>query len=594
MPMEGIRANWTLKDSTPPTGRGVGALYERLLAARGGIECLGVQELPATDTLPGATAAAERIVAAIERGARIAIHGDYDADGITGSIILHSVLKVVAPTLEVPIKIPHRINDGYGLSEAGLLELRTQGIDLVVSVDCGITSVDEIKAANDAGLEVIITDHHEFVRDEAGEIVLPDASVVVHPRLPGATCYEWLAGAGVAWTLACAIAKAHCNSENIPTVLRTTMAEAMAFAAIGTIADVVELLGANRVLAKGGLERLAKTPNLGLQALLKECGAVGPISEELIKFQLAPRLNALGRLGSAQQAIELFQTTDPKEAARLAGEISAVNMKRRALQDTMVEEACARVEGTPAVVVLGDPSWKQGLCGPAASKVAERFNCPVVLLEACDGGISKGSARSIPGVSIRDGLVDCEDLLERFGGHAAAAGLTLETSNVEQLRAALETYFSRMDLAAATIAVDCRSSLAEVGSMHALREMGNLAPFGPGNLEPRVLIEGVRVVQTKWIGADKTHLKLQLTDSTQRTVDAVWFRAKEHREAIEEAFKFEVKLVVEPGINSFNGYTTPQLRIVDLATSYKVTVDPAAIAGRSTPTRSSASRAVDA
>jgi single-stranded-DNA-specific exonuclease len=589
MPMKGIRANWTLKDTACPTGSGVDALYARILAARGGIKQLGVQELPATDTLPGATEAAQRIVSAVENGQRIAIHGDYDADGITGSIILHSVLKVIAPTLDVPIKIPHRINDGYGLSEAGLLELRAQGIDLVVSVDCGITSVGEVEAAHAVGLEVIITDHHEFLP----EGLLPQG-IVVHPRLPGATCYPWLAGAGVAWTLACAIAKAHCNSENIPTVLRTTMAQAMAFAAIGTIADVVELRGENRMLAKGGLERLAKTPNLGLQALLKECGAVGPISEELIKFQLAPRLNALGRLGSAQKAIELFQTTDPKEAVKLAKEISAVNMKRRALQDAMVEQACAMVEGDPAVVVLGHPSWKQGLCGPAASKVAERFNCPVVLLQECDGGIAKGSARSIEGVSIRDGLVECQDLLERFGGHAAAAGLTLKTSLVGSLRVALEAYFSTVERAAASIAVDCRSSLEEVGSRHALRAMGELAPFGPGNPEPRVLLEGVRVVQTKWIGADKTHLKLQLTDSNKRTVDAVWFRAAEHREAIEEAFRFEVNLVAEPGINSFNGYATPQLRIVDLGIPHNVTEEPAAISGTSVPARSAASRAVDA
>jgi single-stranded-DNA-specific exonuclease len=265
----------------------------------------------------------------------------------------------------------------------------------------------------------------------------------------------------------------------------------------------------------------------------------------------------------------------------------------------MMTQACEMVAEEhppePSVIVLAKEGWSQGLCGPAASKVAERFNCPVLLLEACPGGVAKGSARSIEGISIRDGLVACDEILTRYGGHAAAAGLTVATARVGELREALEAYFRGKQRASAAINVDCRATLEEVGNLKSLEAVRELAPFGPGNREPMVLVEGVEHIQTKWIGSDEAHLKLRFKDRQGRAVDAIWFRASELRAKIKTAFKHgAVDLVVEPGINSFAGARTAQMRVVDMREAYKVTVEPEATSGMSAGERSSASRAVDA
>ncbi len=580
--MLGFSSQWIIHDNSPPSHGIQGGLRDRLLKMRSGdgeSESLdtSLSKLDDPDVLPGAVEAGEMLAQALADRRSIAIYGDYDVDGISASTLLRSMLRTIAPDAEIPIRIPNRLEEGYGLNSQGLRELRDRGSDLVVTVDCGITSIDEVAEASEIGLDMIVTDHHEPLQGSDGGLILPQAKVVAHPRLPGASGYPELAGAGVAFKVAWATARAHCGSERVPTVLREALVEALPFAAMGTIADVVPLTGENRILAAQGLRRMVGSQNIGLTALLKECGAGNDIDEELIKFQIAPRINALGRLGSAQPALDLFAEHDPAQAKILAKQLTEVNLRRRAAQDELVAQAIERViaEGQDTsdhpIIVLADSRWQQGLCGSAAAKVLERFNRPVILMEVCEDGIARGSARSIEGYSVRNALLSCESILDRFGGHDAAAGLSLAKENVEELRKGLVAHASsQLDDAALqpTLDVDCRASLWEMGSIDEIHRMRELAPFGHGNPEPKVLVEGVRAIQHRWIGAEEAHLKLVVIPGDAKpgaaAVDAIWFRADRHRKKIDEALRHgTLDLVVEPGLNTFNGRTNAQMKVAD-------------------------------
>ena len=580
--MLGFSSQWIIHDNSPPSNGIQGGLRDRLLKIRANhvdSDSLdtSLTRLDDPNALPGAVEAGESLAKAIADRRSIAIYGDYDVDGISASTLLRSMLRAIAPDAEIPIRIPNRLEEGYGLNSKGLRELRDGGADLVVTVDCGITSITEVAEANEYGLDMIVTDHHEPLQEASGGLMLPEATVVAHPRLPGASGYPELAGAGVAFKVAWATARAHCGSERLPAVLREALIEALPFAAMGTIADVVPLTGENRILAAQGLRRMAGSGNIGLNALLKECGARDEIDEELIKFQIAPRINALGRLGSAQPALDLFAESDPATARILAKQLTEVNMQRRAAQDELVAQAIERVlsEGQDQpdhpIIVLADSRWQQGLCGSAAAKVLDRFNRPVILMEICEDGLARGSARSITGYSVRDALLSCESLLERFGGHDAAAGLTLAKENVDALREGLVVHArTQLDDAALrpVLDVDCHASLWEMGSIDEIHRMRELAPFGHGNPEPKVLVEGVRAIQHRWIGAEGAHLKLVVIPGDAKpgaaAVDAIWFRADQHREKIDEALRHgTLDLVVEPGLNTFNGRTNAQMKVAD-------------------------------
>ena len=580
--MRGLRAQWILKDDSPPSSGATGGLRDRLLALRGdmaGADPLDVSLIRLDDpsTMAGAQEAGECLARALADGKRIAIHGDYDVDGIAASTLLKHVLTTIAPDQEIPIRIPNRLDEGYGLSTKGLLEMRSQGVDLVVSVDCGITSIEEVAVANDAGLEMIISDHHTPLTDANGDCMLPDAKVVVHPRISGSSGFPDLAGAGVAFKIAWAVARAHAGSERVPSILREALVEALPFAAMGTIADVVPLVSENRVIAAQGLRRMRSTHNIGLKALLAECAAPPDVDEEFIKFQIAPRINALGRLGSAQPALDLFAESDMAKAAGIARHLTEINTVRREAQNELFQTALERVieEGQDQpdhpIIVLAEAAWKQGLCGPAAAKVAEKFNRPVVLMEICEDGVARGSARSVDGYSIRDGLASAHHVLERYGGHDAAAGLAVAADRIPELLACMLDH-ARAQLGTsslqATLEVDCRASLSEIGSVQEIRRMRELSPFGHGNPEPKVLLQGVKAIQTRWIGGGEDHLKLVLVSADKprgsRSVEAIWFRASEHRSAIDEAIaRGPLDLVVEPGINTFNGSTVAQMKIAD-------------------------------
>ena len=595
--MQGIVSRWKWRSPSAGDAAGGGTsgpLADRVLRGREIEDPVaflddGYGRVVPPEGLTGAVEAGQRLSEAIATGRRIVIHGDYDFDGIAASAILARSLRLLAADADVRVVLPDRYQGGYGLSVEGLRRIREEGTDLVVAVDCGITAIDAIESARVDGLEVMVLDHHSFIRDEQGEIVLPPASVVVHPGLPvedpGCVGTDHLCGAAVAFKVVWATARAHFGSDRVPAVMKRELVEATILAGLGTIADVMPLVEENRALAALALRGLPNSGISGLRALLVESGhglQDGPVHEETVQFQLAPRINALGRFGSAMPAIELLTLAEDADgtsarAAEMAAGISATNLERRSAERAIVEEATARAEAegqTAAdhpVIVLGDPNWKRGLVGPAAAKLVDRFARPVILFEACDDGIARGSARSIHGYSIHDGLAAAAPLLESFGGHAAAAGCAVQTTRLDDLRAALVDH-ARIEIAAVdltpVVEIDCRAVIEEMDEVEDVEGVRELAPFGPGHPRPSVLVETVRPIETRWVGQDQGTLQLRFAGAGARSVKAVWFGAGRHRDAIESAIKGgAIDIVATPDLNRWRGRVEPNLMIQDLRAS---------------------------
>ena len=592
--MNGITSTWKWRS---PSGRDPGSpslqpnLATRVLEGRSIEDPVAFLDssygrIAPPEGLAGAVEAGTRLAKAIEEGSKIVIFGDYDFDGIAASTILQRSLRLMAPSQSIEVMLPNRYEGGYGLSVNGLEQIRAQGADLVIAVDCGITAIDAIQAAANNGLEVMVLDHHRFVRDEQGEIILPAASVVVHPGLPvtgvAQIGTDHLCGAAVAFKVVWATARSHFRTERVPAVMKQELVEATILAGLGTIADVMPLVEENRALAALALRGLPGSKMPGLRALLLESGHGpddGPVHEEVIQFQLAPRINALGRFGSPMPAVELLTSVDTgpdgvRASTTLAREITSVNLQRREAGRAIVEEAITRAEaeGQTAddhpVIVLADPGWKRGLVGPACAKLVDRFARPVILFEACDDGIARGSARSIEGYSIHAGLESASEWLESYGGHAAAAGCSCHLERLDQLRLALVQHatreIAREDLTS-VIEIDCRALMAEIDEVRDIEVVRSLAPFGPGHPRPAVLIETVRPIESKWVGADQGTLQLRFAGEGARSVKAVWFGAGRHRAAVEKALKSgPLDLVATPDLNRWQGRVEPNLMIQDL------------------------------
>lgn len=586
----GILSRWRLTGRRESSAGGGGALLDRLVAVRGSkpipMNEIRFRNLEEPARLAGAIEAGERISQAIDEGRRIVIHGDYDFDGIASSSILKRMIHAVAPDHEVEIVLPDRYETGYGLSTQSLLDMRDDGVDLVIAVDCGITAHESIAAGNAVGLETMVLDHHTIPRSEDGSFDLPAASVVVHPHLPTsfdeAEAVREACGAAIAFKVSWALITTRFGQvKTSPEVVKREWREAVILAGLGTIADVMPLTGENRVLAALALQRLGTTRLPGLQALLELSGhdfEQQIVHEETVQFQLAPRINALGRIGSAMPAVELLCDLDDEDSGRarvLATAIDAANERRREEERRIVAEAVDRAEAeghtTPhhPVIVLADPGWRRGLVGPACSRLSERYGRPVLLMEAGNDGMARGSARSTPGYSIHDGLLSCEHLLERFGGHAAAAGFTLGLDRVEELRQELVQHASATLSAdrelVSTVDIDVEVEVEDLIDIENLRQLRLLAPFGQGNPKPVVLLPRVRPIEIRWVGGSKDTLQLQIAGLGNRILKAVWFRVGDHRDRIEEALNSgPVDLVGSPDIDRWRGKEQPKMMLRDL------------------------------
>ncbi|MDR7400790.1 MAG: single-stranded-DNA-specific exonuclease RecJ [Armatimonadota bacterium] len=445
--------------------------------------------------------AADRLAAAVRRGEPIAVYGDYDADGVCGTAILLRGLAQVGAA--VRFLIPHRLRDGYGVRDALLLALADDGHRLVVTVDCGVTAVDEVARAVSRGQEVIVVDHHQ------PEHRLPAAAAVVDPwRADAPGSFREYAAAGLAFQLLRAVRR-RLGVPDLP-------ADVLDLAAVGTIADVVPLRGPNRILARWGLHRLSTGPCAGLAALAAAAGLTGEITARHVGFILAPRLNAAGRLADAAAAVRLLTTEDPAEAGALAGQLDALDQQRRALCDQILAQALQQVaagglERAPAVVVAGE-GWHPGVLGIVAGQLCERYYRPAVVLTIQEGR-ARGSARSIPALHLVQALADCADVLERYGGHAQAAGVEVRADRIEEFARRFTGAVAarlRPDDLVPTLTIDAEIRLSDL-TLELAEQLRRMEPFGAGNPEPILACRGLVALATRAVG-DGQHLRLGVTD----------------------------------------------------------------------------------
>ncbi|MCY7860322.1 single-stranded-DNA-specific exonuclease RecJ [Bacillus haynesii] len=493
--------------------------------------------------------AVRRIKQAISDQEKIMIYGDYDADGVTSTTVLLQMLKKCSA--QADFYIPDRFKEGYGPNEAAFRGIKESGYSLIITVDTGIAGVHEAEVAKELGIDLIITDHHE-----PGP-VLPDAYAIIHPKQPGCGYpFKELAGVGVAFKLA------HALNGELPEDL-------LDLCAIGTIADLVPLHNENREIAKRGMEQFRKTKRPGLKALAKIAGAeIHSADEETIGFQIAPRLNAVGRIEQADPAVYLLNTEDETEAEELAEDINALNKERQKIVNQMTEEAVQMIEEEgldQPVIVAARPGWNPGVVGIVASKLVERFYRPAIVLGIDEEkGIAKGSARSIKGFDLFQNLSECRDILPHFGGHPMAAGMTLNLEDVSALRERInrqaEAVLTEEDfIPVQDVDLCCRLEDITIDS---IAEMNMLAPFGTGNPKPFVLVSDVKIDDARKIGANKNHLKLVLADGENK-LDCIGF----YKGAIEEGIVpgAKISIVGELSINEWNNRKKPQLMIKDAA-----------------------------
>jgi single-stranded-DNA-specific exonuclease len=553
---------------------GVPPIVAQLLLARGVYEPDQVRTfldarltgLRDPDLLPGAAEAADRVYAAIQGRRKIFVYGDYDADGMTATAILLGCLKVLGA--DASYYVPNRLEEGYGLNSEALRTLAERGASLVVSVDCGIASLAEAETAREIGLELIVTDHHEMAA------TLPAAAAIVHPRLPG-TSYPFggLCGAGVALKLAWAICQRASQAKKVSEPLRNYLLSAVGLAAIATVADMVPLIDENRILVRHGLNSLKAMPPLGLAALMNvtKLSEKPSLDSEDLAFTIAPRLNAAGRFGTAQLAVELLTTDDPERANYLASYIHEQNSSRDSLERSIQIAAAKQLkddfdpEGDSALVLAGR-GWHAGVIGLVAGRLAEKHHRPVVLIALDQLGVKPGigSARSPNGLNLHAALAACSEHLVGFGGHAAAAGLKIEEARIDAFRAAFCEYAGCESTGATRVGeirIDAEGPLAQLTSQ-TVQQIQMLAPFGTGNPRPVLCATGVRLAEPpKRIGSGERHLALKLVQH-RTTMRGVGFGCADWADELAAA-DCPLDIAFKPVINEFRGRSTVEVQLVD-------------------------------
>lgn len=515
--------------------------------------------------LPGVPEAAQRIFAAIQAKQRLIVYGDYDVDGMTAVGLLMQCLKLLGA--DVGYYVPHRLEEGYGLNREALTQLASQDANVVITVDCGIASVDEARTAHELGLELIVTDHHE-----PGP-VLPEATVIVHPRLPGHNYpFAGLSGAGVAFKLAWALCQQASQSKKVGERMKEFLLSAVGLAALGTVADVVPLVDENRVLVTHGLNSLHQRPGVGLAALMRltELDKKSQLASDDVAFTLAPRLNAAGRLCQAQLAVELLTTTSIERASALAEYIHELNNSRQSLERSIYLAANKQIqaecdpENDPALVVAGR-GWHPGVIGIVAGRLAEKFHRPVIVISLDELGVKPGvgSGRSVPGFNLHEALTRCGGHLLSYGGHAAAAGLKIDEGQIEAFRTAFQEHADgeiSQQQRTAELWIDGEVPLAAL-TLETVQHLERLAPFGQSNPRPLLCATGVTLSQPpKAIGGGR-HLSLKLAQQN-KVLRGVAFGGGEW---IEELTATDAPLAVafRPVINEFGGRRSVELHIAD-------------------------------
>jgi len=536
---------------------GVSALVSVLLASRGITDiddahaAIGKAPMCFHDPylLTDMDKAVARIEKALENKERIAIYGDYDVDGMTASVTL--ALWLESKGAEFEVYIPGRSEEGYGLNCAALKELKSRDIGLVVTVDCGITAFEEAKYAKKLGMGLVITDHHEC-REE-----LPDADAVVDPKRPDCNYpFKYLAGVGVAFKLVCALERDYLSDEMLDKYCDLV--------AVGTVADVMQVIGENRDLIRRGLLILGKNTRPGFSRLLLEAGGEsGAVTTSTIGFTLAPRLNAAGRMGTPMLSVDLLRTTSADEAKELAKELCELNTKRRNLEFEIFEQANAMLSEAPpdGPIVLCASNWYQGVTGIVAAKLADRYRFPTIIISLEDG-VGKGSCRSFGSFNIYRALCSCEDILENFGGHEMAAGVTVKEENIEEFRSRIKEEYEKHveDGVSLGLRLDFEVEKPELLTLQNVEALSELEPFGSGNPAPCLCMTGVKLVSLESIGAGK-HSRLRI-EKAGKKLDCIYFSMPAENLGVREGMYVDVAF--EPQVNEFRGKSNVQLQLHDI------------------------------
>jgi len=515
--------------------------------------------------MPGIAPAVQRLRQAITSKERITIYGDYDVDGITGVAILWQILKLHG--VDVDYYIPHRIDEGYGLNAEAIEALAKSGTRLLVTVDCGITAFESVELAGRLGLDVIITDHHQPGCD------LPEAVAIVHPALEESYPNQDSAGAMVAFKLAWAVANEFNSGRRLEPRLREHMLSATSLAAMGTIADIVDLRGENRILTSYGLRALPDSRLSGIQALIETAGLTGQKLDSFhIGFRLAPMLNAAGRMGHARLAVELLTSDSPVRSMQIAEYLKEQNTQRQQCDRKIFKQASEMIVGRGLnhpdrkSIVLSSEDWHTGVIGIVASKVVDKFYRPTIMINApdTDSGVAQGSGRSVPGFCLLSAIKACSQNLLSFGGHKMACGLTIETDKIEQFAAEFEAYAREnlnQEQTLAKLDIDAIASLDQF-KRETVNELQLLGPFGQGNPEPVFATRGVRLASPpRRVGAGRDHLQLAITDN-RTTIRCIGFRfGKLEKKLLEHEF---FNVAYQPQINTYNGNSNVEFTLADI------------------------------
>ena len=566
MPAPVLR-EWVIRPSDPEACRmladalGLRDLTAAVLAARGhrtpeaaralldGAETSG----PDPFLLAGMEQAVDRLHRAVRGRERVLVYGDYDVDGAAATSLYLSFLKGLG--LAADFYIPNRIKEGYGLNADAVRRIAASGVSVLITADCGTTSVDEIALAQSLGMDVIVTDHHLPGK------TLPPALAVLNPCRPDSGYpFLGLCSGGLAYKVASAYRAKYGSAGPDPE-------SHLDLVALATIADVAPLQEENRAMVRQGLRLLSGGARPGIRALKAVAGIDGECGVGTVGFTLAPRINAAGRLGDATDAVRLLLTEDDREAAELAGLLNRLNQERQRVEEGIVAEALQAAEAAPrGPLVLASRGWHQGVVGIVAARLVERFHRPAILIALNDDGIGKGSARSVAGVNVFEAIAQCRDSLDAFGGHAAAAGLTIREDRIPEFRARLaEVMQGPLSSPALRPRLVCDAEVEpRVFSTAAVRELERLGPFGSGNPEPTLVLRKLRVASARIVGAN--HLKLSVTGRSGPLLDAIGFKlgSLESR-GISRSEPIDVACALD--VNAWNGTERVQLRLKDVRAS---------------------------
>ncbi|MDH4082994.1 MAG: single-stranded-DNA-specific exonuclease RecJ [Nitrospira sp.] len=501
--------------------------------------------------IPDMERAVDRLHHAMQRREQVCFYGDYDVDGMSATSIYLSFFRTLGANVRA--YVPHRLREGYGLNESAVRTLAREGVSLLVTSDCGTTSHHEISLANELGLDVIVTDHHQTDTD------MPPAFAVMNPHRQGAQYpFHGLCSGGLAYKVAQAY-EAKYGPGSVP------LESLLDLVALATIADIVPLQDENRLLVREGLTQISRGARCGIRALKHVAGITRECTAETIAFKLGPRLNAAGRLDEAIKGVTLLTTESEREANALAEELDRLNQVRRELEGTILEEAVAQAERQKLSggIVLYARGWHLGVVGIVAARIMERFHRPTVVIAVNEDGIGKGSARTVPGFDLYQALAGCRDLLVAFGGHPSAAGVTIQESQLPVFSDRFSTIAEKwiQDTQSTPILhVDSEVRLSEI-TLSLLREIKTLHPFGAGNPEPTFVVKGLNVINARVVG-DK-HLKMTVRQGGSSPFDSIGFGMKSLQDHGLSP-NAPIDVACTPELNHWNGYDRIQLRIRDI------------------------------